>query len=77
MNERDPKAGTGLPDLSGMSIADLPDIDDATLGSAVARLLPLCGGLNGTSGDAAYGRMWGNARVAAQGRILQNDRVAP
>lgn len=58
------KAGSGLLDLSAVSVADLPYLDEAVLEAAVDRLMQPCGGAD----DAAtviggHARMWQNYRT--------------
>lgn len=42
----------GLADLTGMSLKDLAELDDALLDRTLERLLPACGGVGG--------RLWQN-----------------
>lgn len=58
------RAGSGLPDLSAVSVAELQHLDEAVLEEAVDRLMPPCG----SAGDAAtviggHARMWQNYRT--------------
>jgi hypothetical protein len=60
------KAGSGLLDLSAVSVADLRQLDEAALEAAVDRLVQPCGG----AGDAVtviggHDRIWQNYRTEA------------
>jgi hypothetical protein len=57
-------AGSGLLDLSAMSLADLPQLDDEMLEIAVDRLVQPCGEVTGDSSAAGgRARMWQNYKT--------------
>lgn len=55
------QAGSGLLDLSAVSLADLPHLEDAVVEEAVDRLIRPCGGAHdGTTVIGGSARMWQN-----------------
>jgi hypothetical protein len=55
-------SGSGLLDLSKTPIADLPSLDEATVETAIDRLIAPC--TSGVLGGGERGRIWQNYNTA-------------
>jgi hypothetical protein len=57
-------AGSGLLDLTAMPIGDLPQLDEATLKTAIDRLIRPCDSVNeDMSVIGGHARMWQNYKT--------------
>jgi len=56
-------AASGLIDLSAISLADLPQIDDETVQAALDRLMSLCAENGETPAAGGRARMWQNYKT--------------
>jgi hypothetical protein len=56
-------AASGLIDLSAISLADVPQIDDETVQFAIGRLMSPCDGNGETPPMGGHVRMWQNYKT--------------